>query len=63
MINKANFQSVVSALGFTQKSDKVWSKSFPALKCELEVDFEKERLKYSDKLTVYDETVGFPKSF
>lgn len=58
MINKGNFQSVVSALGFTQKSDKVWSKSFPALKCELEVDFKNERLKYPDKLTVYDETTS-----
>ena len=59
MINKGNFQSVLSKLGFTKKKgSNVWSKSFPSRKCKLEVDFEHERLVYPKELTVYDETTS-----
>ena len=67
MINKGNFQSVLSKLGFTKKKgSNVWSKSFPSRKCKLEVDFEHERLVYPKELTVYDETTsnfGHPENF
>lgn len=59
MINKGNFQPVLSKLGFTKKKgSNVWSKSFPSRKCKLEVDFEHERLVYPKELTVYDENTS-----
>ena len=59
MINKGNFQPVLLKLGFSnKKGDKVWSKSFPSIKCKLEVDFEHERLIYPKELSVYDETTS-----
>ena len=59
MINKGNFQPMLSKLGFSKKSgNNVWSKSFPSHKCKLEVDFEHERLIYPKELTVYDETTS-----
>ena len=55
MINKGNFQSVLSKLGFTKKKgSNVWSKSFPSRKCKLEVDFEHERLVYCLSLKKVD---------
>ena len=59
MINKGNFQSVLSSLGFTKKKSKnIWSKTFPERKCKLEVDFDRGKLLYPDKLTIYDETTS-----